>query len=399
MDRETAERFEFPAGFLWGTATSAYQVEGNNRTADWWDWERDPASGCVEACLDACDHYRRYPDDIRTIAELGFNTYRFSIEWSRIAPEAGSFSRPQLDHYRRMLECCHDHGLRPVPTFHHFTSPRWLARQGGWEDPQAAEHFARYVEAAARSFGNLFDIALTINEPNMPSLLGYQDGIFPPGKRDPRLRAIVDQNFIRGHTLAAEAIKSVTRARVGLALAMVELSPVDGGEETLQRIRREREDVYLEAVTTDDFVGVNTYTRHEVGPEGIRFPSRGIETTSLGWEYRPEAVAVCVRRAIEVTGKPVIVTENGIGTEDDRRRIDYVRSALQGLHGCLADSLEVEGYIYWSALDNFEWNHGYAPRFGLIAVDRRTQRRTVKDSGRWLGHVARTNSLEPATAF
>lgn len=382
---------DLPDGFIWGTATSAYQVEGGNYAADWWEWERDPGSGCVEPCLDACDHYHRYPDDIATIAALGFNAYRFSIEWSRVEPEPGEFSRAQLEHYRRMLECCHAGGLRPIPTFHHFTSPRWVARAGGWESPGTAERFARYCEITAAHLRDLFDLAITINEPNMPALLGYQDGIFPPGKRDPQARAAADATFIRAHRLARDAIRSRAEARVGVALAMVDLQPVDGGEQTLERIRRAREDIYLEATAEDDFVGVNAYTRHEVGPEGIRMPRPGAETTVLGWEYWPQSLAACLRRAAEVTGKPLIATENGIGTNDDARRIDYIRAALEGLVECLADGIDVGGYIYWSALDNFEWSHGYGPRFGLISVDRKTQQRTVKDSGRWLGELARSN--------
>lgn len=386
----------FPHDFIWGTATSAYQVEGGNYASDWWEWERDPAGGCIEASLDACDHYHRYPSDIATIAQLGFNAYRFSIEWSRVEPEAGEFSRAQLDHYRRMLECCHDNGLRPIPTFHHFTSPRWIALAGGWQSGETPERFARYCEEAARHLGDLFDIALTINEPNMPSLLGYQDGLFPPGKRDPQARQTVDRNFITAHELAREAIRSGSAARVGLALAMVDLEAVDGGEQTLERLRREREDVYLEATGADDFVGVNAYTRHDVGPEGIRVPPPGAETTALGWEYWPQSLGACLRRAATVTGKPLIATENGIGTDDDRRRIDYVRSALEGLLQCLTDGLDVRGYIYWSALDNFEWNHGYGPRFGLISVERETQERAVKESGRWLGAIARSGRLDGA---
>lgn len=387
----------FPDGFLWGTATSAYQVEGGNYAADWWEWERDPRSGCIEPSLDACDHYHRYPQDIGTIAELGFNTYRFSIEWSRVEPECGEFSHAQLEHYRRMLECCRAHGLCPLPTFHHFTSPRWLAHRGGWENADAPALFARYCETAARRLGDLFDVAITINEPNMPSLLGYQDGIFPPGKRDPRAREVADTNFIRAHRLAADAIRSSARARIGLALAMVDLHVVGEGRATLERIRREREDGYLEATGSDDFVGVNAYTRHEVGPEGIRMPAADAETTALGWEFWPESLAACLRRAAELTGKPVIATENGIGTDDDSRRVDYVRAALEGLHGCLDEGIPVGGYVYWSALDNFEWNHGYRPRFGLIEVDRATQQRSIKPSAMWLGNVARSNRLERAS--
>ncbi|MDP9068034.1 MAG: family 1 glycosylhydrolase [Actinomycetota bacterium] len=383
----------FPPGFLWGTATSAYQVEGGNHASDWWLWERKAGSGCAERSGDACDHYHRYPGDIEMIADLGFNTYRFSLEWSRIEPEQGEYSRAQLDHYRRMLESCHEHGVEPMVTFHHFTSPRWVAAQGGWERPDTAEDFARYCQVAAEHLGDLFEWAIPINEPNMPPLLGYQDGIFPPGRRDPATRERVNETFIRAHRLGVEAIRSGTRARVGMALAMVEMHPVDGGQVELDRIRDVREDVFLAATQDDDFMGVNAYTRHEVGPEGIRPPRAGAELTGLGWEYRPEALEACVRRAAGVTGKPVVVTENGIATDHDPQRIAYITEALRGIHRCLLDGLEVLGYLYWSALDNFEWNHGYGPKFGLIAVDRATQERTPRPSAQWLGNIARTGAL------
>ncbi len=383
----------FPPGFLWGTATSAYQVEGGNYGSDWWEWERAPGSGCAEPSLDACDHYHLYPSDIATIAALGFNTYRFSIEWSRVEPEPGEYSKAAIGHYRRMLETCHEQRVRPVVTFHHFTSPRWIAAAGGWEDPATPQRFAHYCGETARALAGLFDLAITINEPNMPPLLGYEDGIFPPGKREPEARLRVNSNFIEAHHLARAAIGSASGARVGMALAMVELEAVDGGDAQLERIQHVREDVFLEAAREDDFVGVNAYTRHQVGPEGIRWPDAEAERTALGWENRPAALAACVRRAHGMTGKPIIVTENGIGTNDDHRRIDYIRAALSDLHDCLAEGIDVGGYLYWSALDNFEWNHGYGPRFGLISVDRTTQERTVKPSGRWLGEVARRNLL------
>lgn len=389
-------KMEFPPWFLWGTATSAYQVEGGNYASDWWEWERRPGTPCAEPSGDACDHYHLYPQDLRLLASLGFNTYRFSIEWSRVEPEQDDYSRASLEHYRRVLEASHQHGLTPIVTFHHFTNPRWFTRSGGWERPDAPDRFARYCEVAARHLGDLIPIACTINEPNMPALLGYADALFPPGRNDHAARLRVTDAFLRGHLLARDVIKNETAStRVGLALSMADWHVVDEGSEQLEAIRRLREDVFLDGTAGDDFIGVNTYTRHRVGPAGFLPPETGVEVTLLGYEFYPQSLEATIRRAATTTALPVIVTENGIGTDDDARRIAFVEGALGGVHRCLTDGIDVQGYCYWSTFDNFEWNYGYIPTFGLIAVDRRTQVRSPKPSAAWLGRVARRGVLEP----
>ncbi len=385
----------FPPGFIWGTATSAHQVEGSNWNTDWWEWEHDPESPCVEPSGDACDHYHRYPRDMKLLADLGFGAYRFSIEWARIEPEEGEFSRTQLDHYRRMIECCHETGLTPVVTFHHFTSPRWVSRAGGWEEKATAERFERYCARAIAHLGDVIPYACTINEPNMPALHGYQTGFFPPGKRDRGARERANETLIEAHRRGYEAIKSGPgNTRAGMTLAMVDWQAVDGGEEQRDRLRDETEDVFLEAAIGNDFIGVQTYTRTIVGPEGMRSPDRDAELTAMGWEFYPEALEATIRRAEEILpGLPILVTENGIATDDDTRRIEYVRRALAGLERCTDEGIDVAGYFYWSALDNFEWAFGYGPHFGLFAVDRKTLERKAKPSASWLGGVARTNVL------
>ncbi len=174
-----SEYVEFPKGFLWGTATAAHQVEGNNINSDGWVLEHVPGTPYVEPSGDACDHYHRYRADIALLAELGFNTYRFSLEWARIEPEEGEFSRASLEHYRDMLRACHEHGLTPMVTFHHFTSPRWLIASGGWESPQTADKFARYCERTTAYLGDLIGAACTINEVNIASVI-TKLGFGPP---------------------------------------------------------------------------------------------------------------------------------------------------------------------------------------------------------------------------
>jgi len=384
----------FPEPFLWGTATAAHQIEGGNVNNDWWAMEHDPTSGCVDVSGDACDSFNRYPDDIARIAALGLGAYRFSLEWSRIEPEEGEFSQVALDHYRRVAATCHEHGILPVVTFHHFTHPRWLAAAGTWEALHAPDRFARFCERATAHLGDLIGMACTINEPNVVATMGWRFGLFPPRVRDRTRREAVNAALVSAHRKAVDAIRSGPGDfPVGLTVSMTDYQLQPGGEEWLERLRRPNEDVFLEATGGDDFIGVQTYTRMRVGPEGALGTEEGIGTTQMGYEFYPEALGATIRRAVEVTGLPVYVTENGVGTDDDRARIEYVTRALAGVAGCLDDGLDVRGYFYWSLLDNFEWVLGYGPTFGLVAVDRETFERRPKPSAEWFGGVARANGL------
>ena len=383
----------FPDGFLWGTATAAHQVEGGNWNNDWWAWEHTPGSGCAEPSGDACDHWHHWPDDLRLLADLGFGTYRFSLEWSRIEPEPGEFSRVALDHYLAVCAGCRELGIEPIVTFHHFTSPRWVAAAGGWTEPATADHFARFCARAAAHLGDAVHTACTLNEPNVVATMGYLSGVFPPGERDPDRRRLANQVLADAHRKATAAIKEAIGAPVGLTLAMADDQAVPGGEAALADHVRGWEAPFLEAARGDDFIGVQTYTRHRFGPEGMLDPEPGVPLTTMGYEFWPEALGATIRRAAEATGAPVLVTENGVATDDDTQRVEFVRRALGSVLDCLADGVDVRGYTYWSLLDNFEWAFGYRPRFGLVAVDRVTQVRTPKPSAAWLGRVARANRL------
>jgi beta-glucosidase len=409
--------YTFPSDFLWGTATAAHQVEGNNTHSDFWVMEHAPDTIFVEPSGDACDHYHRYREDIAMLAGLGFNLYRFSIEWARVEPEDGFFSQAAIEHYRRVLITCHEHNVKPMVTLHHFTSPRWLMRLGGWTGKETAERFARYCERIAVDLGELIGAACTINEANIPSWMA-QSGFVPdidllsqapwwqtsarimdtdPVKMTPFLFASspeAKQVILEAHRKGSQALKSGQgKFPVGITLALSDIQASPGGEEKAKQARYAVSDSWLEAVRGDDFVGVQTYSRQRYGPEGALPSEDGVEVTQMGYEFWPEALEATLREAARVAQIPMIVTENGIGTDDDNRRIAYVERALQGVIRCLNDGLPVMGYTYWSAMDNFEWMLGYRPTFGIIAVDRQTQIRTPKPSARWLGAIARANSL------
>ncbi|MHB1582999.1 MAG: glycoside hydrolase family 1 protein [Acidimicrobiales bacterium] len=395
MTAGTEQAVDFPEGFLWGTATAAHQIEGGNVNNDWWDFEHDPASGCAESSGDACDSFHRWREDVDLVAELGLGAYRFSLEWSRIEPAEGEFSLAALDHYRRVCAACQGLGVQPVVTFHHFTTPRWLAARGGWESPEAPDRFARFVTRATAHLGDLVGWACTINEPNAVAVMGYTLGAFPPGVKDALDRhQAVNASFVRAHRLAVEALRSGPGTfPVGLTLSMAEMTAVEGGEQFRHGAEQMLEDQFLEATGGDDFVGVQAYTRLRFGPGGLVGGEDGVPLTQMGYEYWPQAVAHCVRRAAAATGLPVVVTESGIGTDDDRQRIAYLGEVLRGVRGCLDDGVDVRGYFVWSLLDNFEWNSGYGPTFGIVGVDRTTFERRPKPSAHWLGEVARSNRL------
>jgi len=386
----------FPDGFLWGVATSAHQIEGGNVNNDWWDFEHQDGSGCPAPSGDACDSFHRWQDDVDLVADLGLGAYRFSVEWSRIEPAEGEWSAAALDHYRRICAACLDRGIVPVVTMHHFTTPRWLAARGGWEAPDAPDRFARFVDRVAAGLGDLIGVACTINEPNVVGLMGYTFGMFPPGVRDDvdRNRAVNDA-MVRAHRLAVEALRSGPGAfPVGLTLSMAELVAADGGEEAKAETQELLEDTFLRATDGDDFVGVQCYTRLRFGGGGrLLPPADGVPVTQMGYEYWPAATEYTVRRAAAVTGLPVMVTENGIATEDDAQRVAFYTEALQGVLRCLDDGVDVRGYFAWSLLDNFEWSFGYGPHFGLVAVDRTTFERRPKPSAAWYGRVASENAV------
>jgi beta-glucosidase len=388
----------FPDGFLWGTATAAHQIEGGNFNNDWWAWEHDPSSGCAAPSGDACDSFHRWDQDVELVAGLGLGAYRFSLEWSRIEPAPGEYSLAALEHYRTMCAACVDRGLNPVVTFHHYTIPRWLSDRGGWEAPDAPECFARFVARAGAHLGDVIGRACTINEPNVIGVMGYSMGEFPPGVRNELDRHLaVSDALVRAHRLAVDALRSGPgRFPVGLTLSMAELTAEEGGQSIRDAAEEILENTFLRATDDDDFIGVQCYTRIHFGPAGQAADDPAVAQTQMGYEYWPQVVEYTVRRAASYTGIPVLVTENGIATDDDSVRIRYIAEALEGVLRCLADGVDVRGYFAWSLLDNFEWTHGYRPKFGLFEVDRKTFERRRKPSARWLGRVAQANELVTA---
>lgn len=415
----------FPDGFLWGAATGAHQVEGQNTDADWWDWETRRGATVAEPSGDAIDHVHRYREDIALLASLGLGVYRFGVEWSRVEPEQGMFDDAWLAHYRAMADAVTEHGMVPMVTLNHFTLPRWVAAMGGWLSPEVPALYARYCARVVSRLGPV-DWYATINEPGVVAFGGYLGALgFPPGLRSVAAWERASEHLVSAHVLARAAVKEVRpEARVGATHSLSEWEANPAGRPMMELMRSRMEDVFLDACAADDYIGVQTYTRSTVELPAVLAPGawalarigwlrrlllprvvawemrtggapRGADLTDMGYEYRPQAVAATVRRvAARFPGKDIVVTEHGIATGDDARRIGFITEGLAALHEVLADGVPLVGYVHWSAFDNFEWAHGYRMRFGLVGVDRVTQERQVKPSARFLGEVARTGALE-----
>ena len=430
---------DFPKNFLIGAATAAHQVEGNNTHCDYWLQEQMPHSSFTEPSGIACDHYNRYEEDIRLLAEAGLNAYRFSVEWARIEPEEGRFDESEIEHYRSVIRCCKAHGVEPIVTLMHFTSPAWLIRKGGWEAESTVESFRRYAAYVAEQLGNELHYICTINEANMGLQLAAISKRFmlmaeqakkaaASGAKNAEGTVQVGMNFekmmenakyaamenaqafgtpqpqifvsartpqgdelvMRAHQAAKAAIKAICpQMQVGLTLSLHDLQALPGGEAFADAAWDEEFRHYLKYIEGDDFLGVQNYTRTQYGPQGQLPAPKDAELTQMQYEFYPEALEHVIRRVREDFKGDLIVTENGIAVSDDTRRVEFIRRAVSGVQNCIADGIPVKGYFYWSLMDNFEWQKGYSMTFGLIAVDRTTMERTPKDSLKVLGSYAR----------
>ena len=402
----------YPPDFLWGASTSAHQTEGNNINSDWWIFEHQPGVPIAEPSGDACDSYHRYREDIALLASLGLNAYRFSIEWARIEPAPGEFSRANIDHYRRMCETCAEFNIQPLITFQHVSLPGWVGNHGGWLWDETPDRFAHYASVAAESLRDHLNYVVTINEPDLTANVGYRFGTFPGAHvgvgtgAGEEAATKATETLRRAHQLSRQAIRAAApQTRVGLSLAVQEWGAQPGYEAALADIQRQWEGDFFSATEGDDFVGVQVYTRVVAGPIGDQLPEgfaeliplfnmypSGTRRTQMGYEFRPQAIGAAIRRVREQTGLPVVVTENGVPTDDDRERVEYLDGALAALRGCLDEGLDVRGYFHWSLLDNFEWHQGYQMHFGLVEVDRHTFVRTPKPSALYYGQLARASS-------
>ncbi|MCD8051583.1 MAG: family 1 glycosylhydrolase [Clostridiales bacterium] len=422
---------KFNSSFLLGAATAAHQVEGNNIYSDCWAQEQMKHSAFVEPSGNCCGHYEHYTEDIQMLAQAGLNAYRFSIEWARVEPEEGQFCEEAIDHYRDVIACCVANGVEPVVTLHHFSSPKWLITKGGWEADTVVEDFARYVRYVMEHLGADLYYVCTINEANMGIALagfaeqfirqlqaqtagnaegGVQVGInieeLLAGQKEAARETLEvfgvdnpqtflsprtqhgDELIMQAHQAAVKVIREVApHVKVGLTLSLHDIQAAPGGEGNAAREWDKEFLHYLPAIAGDDFIGVQNYTRSLIGPEGTLPEPEGAEMTQSGYAFYPQALEHVIRAVYKDFHGDILVTENGIGTADDSRRVAFIQAATDGVCRCLADGLPVKGYFHWSLLDNFEWQKGFSITFGLVAVDRKTQKRMPKESLSVLGSL------------
>ena len=400
-----------PKGFLWGAAISAHQSEGNDVNSDSWLLENLPETVYKNPSGDACDSYNRYDRDFAIAQSLGFNCYRFGIEWARIEPEPGAFSNAELDHYKRVLAACRARGLLPVLSYNHFTVPRWFAMRGGWEMPDSPELFARYCDRATRALGDQIGMAAPFNEANISLLVKVFAGSATPehiasrkamiaaaarATNSPRFSSLlfadpdrVDPQLLSAHAKAYQAIKAGPGDfPVGVTLTTQAVEPV-GPDSIAPDMEAMLYGNWWDAVNASDFVGVQTYTRLRFDAKGPVVPPKGAEMTAAGYEYYPQALGETIRLAARKTKKPIYVTESGIATDDDTRRVAWLDACVALVRQCIAEGIPVHSYLYWSLLDNFEWTQGYTQKFGLVAVDRTTFSRTPKPSAAHFADIIR----------
>ncbi|MFH1354387.1 MAG: glycoside hydrolase family 1 protein [bacterium] len=352
--------------FIWGAATSAHQVEGNNTHNDWWEWEQNTPG--VTSSGRAADHYSRFKEDFALAKSLGHNAYRLSLEWSRIENEKGKWNEQALKHYRQVLEELKKQNMISFVTLHHFTNPLWLAKSGGWVSREAIEEFTRYVEIIINRLGDLIDFWVTINEPVVYASQAYWHGCWPPQKKNVWSMWRVLKNMAAAHRRAYRIIhRASPLARVGLAKHVIGYSPE-------QRLKNYWFNHYFFSLTRGrhDYIGVNYYFVDQNKPwQGPK--------SDLDWPICAEGLT---RALVDMKryNLPIYVTENGLADADDSRRADFIRDHLRAIEEAQRQGADVKGYLHWALLDNFEWEKGFAPRFGLVEVDYKTMERKVRPS-------------------
>jgi beta-glucosidase len=406
-----SETYRFPPGFLWGAATSSHQVEGNNRSSDWWEYEQ--AGTLPYASGIACDHFERYETDFELARSWGHNAHRLSIEWSRIEPAEGEFDAAALDHYVKVIGALRARGLEPVVTLHHFTNPAWFTRRGGWASAASTELFARYVELVSARLAAHVRFWLTINEPTVYVMRAYVKGDWPPCQPRSWWRAwLALRNLCRAHVRAYGIVhEHRADAMVGFAHSapyVVAHDPRRWADGFAARMRDfALNDLCFRVAGCRralDFIGINYYVRQVVQwrPGGARAlfgvehkaddPLARRQFSSLGWEVYPEGLHRILEKFAPL-GVPLMITENGIATLDEALRgrflTEHVRQVALAMHG----GTQVLGYLYWTLIDNFEWTEGYNAHFGLAAVDASSQARLARPAVALFESICRSNEM------
>lgn len=404
---------KFPHNFLWGAATSAYQVEGNNSNCDWWEWEK--RVNLKDKSAEACRHYQLYEQDFDLAKALNHNAQRISIEWSRIEPQDAEFSEAQIEHYLKVILALKARNIEPVITLHHFTNPLWFAKKGGWHNNRSPDHFLRYIEKVVTRLSPHVRYWVTINEPMVYVYHAYMLGFWPPQEKSLFKARRVTRNLLRAHIRAYRLIHNIYR-RNKIAPPMVSISHNLQAFQACTPDLKNRISVYLKnkfynfyflskisASRAIDYFGINYYSRSLVEARSWGLRRLMLDTCDknhstlkknfMGWDIYPQGIYELLIK-LKKYNLPVMILENGICIDDDNERWDFIRQHLIYLRRAMDEGLKVTGYIYWSLLDNFEWDKGFGPRFGLVEVDYNTYERRVRESAKKFAEVCKTGVLE-----
>lgn len=414
------EKLLFPGGFLWGSATSSHQVEGGTKN-NWSQWEKENAERLAAEAKTkwlpwqqekfpemfekenyvsgkACDHYNRYGQDFELAKDLGHNAHRFSIEWSRIEPEEGKFDEKEIEHYRDVLNSLHKNGLEPFVTLWHWTNPLWLEEKGGTSSKEFPKYFARYAKIMAEKLGDNVNFWITINEPTSVISSCYIAGAWPPQKKNPFLALKVYRILADAHNLSYEAIHELKpNAQVGFAniLAYIEPNRKHSGLDNLVVMIAEyfSNRKFLKMTKGhNDFLTLQYYFHHKLAFPGIK-KNENNAVSDLNWELYQEGM-YDILKWLGTFNLPIYITENGLADAKDSRRTKFISDGLQSAHKAIEEGVDVRGYFYWSLLDNFEWDKGFWPRFGLVEVDFKTQERKIRPSALEYAKICKSNKLE-----
>ncbi len=397
---------KFPDGFLWGAATASYQVEGNNKNADWWSFEtkfkpEDMRSGR------AANQYELFEKDFKMASELGHNSHRLSIEWSRIEPKDNEFDQVEIDHYKKVLQSLKDLDFTVMLTLWHFTIPQWVADIGGWENPQTVKYFERFVKKIVPELQENVDLWITLNEPGLYVFMSYMGGDdagrWPPQKNSKISTVKAMWNLTQAHKKAYKVIHSlVPSAQVGIANniqsfssyhkhSFLEMLAVLISDDATNHL------FYNLTRGTHDFLGINYYFHRRYNlregyiPEMQDSSTQARSVSDLGWEVYPEGIFEVLTDLSD--GLPIYITECGIASTNDDRRTRFLLSYLSEVAKAIAGGVKVKGFFYWSLIDNFEWHRGYDPRFGLVEINYNTLKRTIRPSALVYKEIIKNNGI------
>lgn len=399
-----SKTYKFPKDFLWGAATSAHQVEGGNFN-DWTKWEKENAKILAKEAKDywqdwqqekfpkmfepsnyisgrACDHYHKYEEDFDIAKTLGHKAHRFSIEWSRIEPEEGKFNEEEIEHYRKVLKSLRERGLEPFVTLYHWPLPLWLEQKGGWLNKRTSYYFDRYIKIISEKLFDLVDYWVTLNEPNVYSAQSFLTGEWPPQKKNPLKYLRVLKNLTRAHKQAYKSLHLIDKnCNVGIAKNNIcfKFNPFADyfwNKYFLNKIKNQQ-----------DFIGLQYYFYNSF------LKPKDVLVSDLGWDIIPQGI-YSVLRQLKRYNKPIYITENGLADADDSKREKFIKEHLKYVHKAIEEGVDVRGYFYWSLLDNFEWNKGFWPRFGLVEVDYNTLERKVRPSAWKYAEICKSNEME-----